>query len=544
LEKEVGRINSEAVKLARMVAGERAFVAGAVGGLPALVDGASGEEISETQVRAIFREQITALAEAGADLIQLETFTSLPQARWAVEEAKACCDLVVIAQMVLADGRHTADGVDGFVALESLRRAGADVVGTNCGHGVSKVLRAIEYLGGQTDAKLSAFANAGLPEQVEGRSLYLASPGYMAEAAERMVKAGANLVGGCCGTTAADIAAIAGRIGGMRPTARRGRGAAAVTVVERAEVVPVRPRAAFLGRLKEKTVVLVELDSPKGTDIAKTLRSAKAIKEAGADAITIGDSPLATMRMNSIIMGSLIEREVDVPVICHLACRDRNVIGMQGLLLGADALGLHSVLALTGDPAKVGDHPEASSVYDLNSFKLIEMIARMNRGQGHMGQSIGRATCFEVGVAFNPNVRNLESEVKRLKKKVERGATFALTQAVFDAEVMRRACEAAKELGIAVFAGVFPLLSSRHAEFLHNEFPGITVSEEVRHRMAGVGSEKEKMAAEGMAIARELIDAFRVCADGLYLIPPLNRAAIAVELLQYIHRASPVARGR
>lgn len=538
LEAKVGEINARSAALAKAAAGEKAFVAGAVGPLPASMPENPAEDLAEPLARAIFREQIAALANAGVDAILLETFSDVAQIRWALAEAKAACDLPVIAQVTLPDGHHTPEGLDAFEVLEALHRAGADVVGTNCGRGVAKVQRAIEYLGQRTSALLSAFPNAGLPEQVGGRLLYLARPEYMAQCAQRMVDAGVNLIGGCCGTTAADIAAIAARVGGHKPVLRALR-SVAMAATPQAPAAPPRALPDFLANLKAKTVVLVELDPPKTTDVQKTLKGAQALKAAGADAITLGDSPLAAMRMSSIVVGSLIEREVEIPAICHLACRDRNLIGTQSLLLGADALGVRSILALTGDPAKVGDHPEATSVYDLNSFKLIELIAKLNRGQNHIGQSIGRPTAFHVGVAFNPNVRNLDVEVKRLAKKVERGATFALTQAVFDAPTMRRACEAVRSLGIPIFAGVFPLLSTRHAEFLHNEFPGISVCEEVRQRMAAAAPDKETMAAEGMAIARELIDAFRQCADGLYLIPPLNRYAVAVELIQYIRAAAP-----
>jgi homocysteine S-methyltransferase len=303
---------------------------------------------------------------------------------------------------------------------------------------------------------------------------------------------------------------------------------------------PPRALPDFLADVKRKTVVLVELDPPKTTDIQKMIRGARALKAAGADAVTIGDSPLAALRMNSMIAGAILQREAEVTAICHLACRDRNLIGTQSLLLGADALGVRAVLAITGDPAKVGDHPEATSVYDLNSFRLIELLAKLNRGQTHVGQSVGRPTAFHIGVAFNPNVRNLDVEVKRLRKKIACGANFVLTQAVFDADTMARACAAVKDLGVPVFAGVFPLVSSRHAEFLHNEFPGISVCEEVRKRMAAAGTDKARAAAEGMAIARELADAFRTCADGLYLIPPFNRYQSAVELLHHIKARAAV----
>ena len=535
-------INQRAAELARAAAGDERFVAGSVGPLPAPEARSEADPLDESTVRAVYAEQITALAEAGVDVILLETFTDIQHIRWALAETQSVCDLPIIAQMTLVDGRHTSDGTDGYVALETLRRDGAQVIGTNCGRGVSKVLSAVKYLGQRTDAPLSAFANAGMPEQVDGRLIYLATPDYMADSAAQMVEAGANLIGGCCGTTAQDIAAIAERVAGMKPVKRRAT-VAAEPVADEAADAPPRAIPDYLAHLPHKTVVLVELDPPKDTDFAKMVRSAHLLKEAGADAITVGDSPLAGLRMSGMMISPTLQREVDIPVICHLACRDRNVIGTQSLLLGADAMGLRSVLALTGDPAKVGDHPDAVSVYELNSFKLVELIDRMNHGQTLAGRSIGKPTSFHVGVAFNPNKRDVMPEVRRLKRKAERGATFALTQAVFDAETMRIACDAAREhVGIPVFAGVFPLLSARHAEFLHNEFPGVTVCDDVRQRMAAAAPDPERMAAEGMAIARELIDVFRATADGLYLIPPLNRAAIAVELLQHIRATEPVGR--
>ncbi|MCC6679740.1 MAG: bifunctional homocysteine S-methyltransferase/methylenetetrahydrofolate reductase [Phycisphaeraceae bacterium] len=539
LAEQVAAINRKGVELAKAAAGDRAFVSGAVGPLPALAAGDNLAPLTEQQARAAFRQQISLLAEAGVDVIQLETFTDLDQLRWALQEARACCDLPVIAQMTLPDGRHAPDGHDAHEALQSLRDQGADVVGTNCGHGVSRVLRAVEYLAARTDAPLSAYPNAGMPEQVDGRLLYLTTPAYVAEAAARMADCGANLIGGCCGTTAAHIAAIAQRLGQRKP-ARRAARIEVKPAPQQVTAVAAPPTPPdFLEHRKDRIPVLVELDPPKTTDMAKLLESAAAVKEAGADAVTLGDSPLAQLRMCGFTAGAAVMQQVGIPVICHLSCRDRNLIGTQGLLLGAHVQGIRNVLALTGDPAKVGNHPDAASVYDLNSFSLIEMIVRLNQGVNAAGQSIGKPTAFHVGVAFNPNKRDITPELRRLERKVERGATYALTQAVFDAATMQRACAAARHLGIPIFAGVFPLLSVNHAEFLHNEFPGITICDAVRQRMAKAAPDKQRMAEEGMAIARELIDEFSQCADGLYLIPPLNRARVAVELLHHIRRRKP-----
>jgi homocysteine S-methyltransferase len=395
---------------------------------------------------------------------------------------------------------------------------------------VSKVLRAIEYVGPRVDAPLSAFPNAGLPEQVHGRLLYLATPAYLADAAERLVDAGVSLIGGCCGTTATDIAAIAQRIAGRKPVARAIMPRVVAKPVE-PTALPPRPAPPFLRDLKQRTNILVELDPPRHANPRKLIDGAIALRDAGADAVTLGDSPLATLRMNSVIAADIVQRHAEIPAVAHLACRDRNLIGMQSLLLGAAALGVRHVLCITGDPAKLGENPDATSVYDFNSFKLVELVARLNAGRTLAGRELDKPTTFHIGVAFNPNVRNLDVEAKRLQRKVERGADFVMTQATYDAKRMAEACDAARPLGVPVFAGVFPLLSSRHAEFLHNEFPGITMPDAVRRRMA----DSADPATEGMAIARELIDAYRTCADGLYLVPPLNRYPIAVDLLHYIH---------
>ena len=539
LEGQLVQINRRGVELAREVAGHTTIVAGAVGPLPGGLSDILSEEIAEVDIRAAFREQVSALALAGADIIVLETFTDLAQIRMALEETKLACDLPIIAQMSFPDGQHAPDGSDAFEALESLYRAGATVVGTNCGQGVAKVLKAIEYLGRRTSAPLSAFANAGLPQRVGGRMLYLASSDYLADSAVRMVEAGANLIGGCCGTSARDIAAIAAKLRGMRPAHRE------ISVKVRAvaaEVLPP-PRTVpnFLVRSGGKPVVLVELDAPKDSDIQKFVRGVRQIQEAGADAVTIGDSPLATMRMNGFMLAGLVARECDIELVCHLACRDRNSIATQGMLLGADAMGIRNVLTITGDPSKLGDYPDATSVYDFNSFKLLEMIQRLNAGTSLSGQPLTRPTRFTAGVAYNPNVRNIDVEVKRLAKKVERGAQFALTQAVFDVETLKRAVDAAKPLGIPIFAGVYPLVSQRNAEYLHNEFPGMTICQQVRDRMAAAAPDKKQMVETGTAIARELIDSFLTIADGIYLIPPFNRAATACELIQYIRAKAPVS---
>ncbi|MGB9626398.1 MAG: bifunctional homocysteine S-methyltransferase/methylenetetrahydrofolate reductase, partial [Phycisphaerae bacterium] len=485
----------------------------------------------------IFAEQITILADAGADAIILETFLDLDELKQALRAARQHTDLPVIAQLTFPDRAVTTTGTDVYTALQGLADAGADVVGTNCGRGVSQVLRIVEEFGAQSHALISAFPNAGFPEFVAGRVMYLASPDYMAVMAERMVEAGANLVGGCCGTGPREVAAIAERLRDRRPARRVIRPVAAAAPV--AAVVRPPPRESFIDRAREKNVVLVELDPPRGLDYERVLHGCRLLREARADAVTMGDSPLATLRMSSIATASLVQREVGIACIAHVTCRDRNLIALQSDVMGAWALGLRHLLVLTGDPARIGTQPGATGVYDLNSIACIRMIARLNNGMNLAGASIGRATGFTIGCGFNPNFRNLGFEVNRLKRKVEAGAQFALTQLVFDAprfaESVRRIRDAG--IGIPIFPAIYPLLSRRNAEFIHNELPGASLPRAVLDRMAGTNAETGPR--EGVQIAKELIEQTWPHADGMYIVAPMNKVDVAVELVRHIRTEAP-----
>ncbi len=540
LEDYIVDINAAGVRIAREAADGRAFVAGSIGSLPS---GESGDEpirFSDDDLYEIFREQAILLADAGVDAILLETFSDLEQLHIAVRAVKNHVDLPLVAELTFQHRAVTTGGVDVYSALQSLVEHGADVVGTNCGRGVANVLHIIEEFGARSPALISAFPNAGFPEDVGGRIMYLSSPQYLAVMGERMVQAGANLIGGCCGTTPISIRAMVEHIGRRRPVVRRIREVPKSVVLE----TPVRPPhqpASYLERMKDRKVVVVELDPPFGLDFERILVGSRVLQPLGVDAITLGDSPLSTLRVSNITTAAMIQKEVGIECIIHLCCRDHNIIGLQGLLMGAWMQGIKSVLAVTGDPAKLGNQPGASSVYDLNSIGLIKMIDGLNRGVNYAGASIRKATDFTIGCGFNPNLRNLSFEVNKLKRKVDAGARFILTQIQFDPVRLAEAVRMIRDLGIdaPIFPAIYAFPSARNAEFVHNELPGVTVPERYLARMAK--TDRSTGQVEGMQIAREIIEECWEFADGFYILPPFNRYRVAAELVEFVRAHSGVA---
>jgi homocysteine S-methyltransferase len=536
---KVAEINAEAARIAVEVADGRVIVAGSVGPLA----GSPVKEQPHTaeEKREAFREQILALASGGVDIIALETFSNLDDLLLALDVVNEETDLAAICSMTFSENGHTVSGVHASDAIQQLDEAGAAVIGGNCGHGPLEALHVVEQMAGASDAPIAAFPNAGFPEYREGRYHYLATPEYLSSMAKKMVMAGANLVGGCCGTTPEDIRQIHASVSGLKPFPRT-----RVTLPRTKEpttgVITVdRSKWSYLDKVGTETSIIVEIDPPKTLNYEKTIAGAKRLKEVGVDAISVGDNPLAIQRMANDVMASMIEHEADISTIVHCACRDRNLIGTQSYLMGVAAQGLSSVLAITGDPAKVGPQTGASSVYDLNSFKLIEVLSKFNEGRTLSDHKLGKKTNFKIGVAYNPNVKNQEVQVKRLEKKIALGADYAMTQPVFDVAKVEETYEATKHLDIPIFLGIFPLMNSGNAEFLHNEVPGIKIPQDVRDRMAAVS--REDGLAVGIECAKEVIAVAMDCFPGIYLIPPFCKASIAVELVEFINEEK-VRRGQ
>ena len=526
---KVAEINAAGARIARQAApvGSGVLVAGSVGPLQQLKG--DERELSGDEMADVFREQCRALAEAGVDFFLLETFASLPQLLAAVRAARGT-GLPVCACMAFLEGGRSGDGTPVEAYCAAMEQAGADMVGANCGAGPLELVKVVRRMAGLTVRPIAAYANSGFPEYRDGRYIYLTTPDYFAAMAREMATAGATLIGGCCGTTPEHIAAIARGLAGVRPQPRVPGPSISITASEKRQAPG---RTSFLDNWGQRKVITVELDPPKGMECARIIEGSRQLKEAGADAINLAENPLARPRMGNIALGSLIQREVGIEVIIHITGRDRNLIGMQSDLMGASLLGLRSVLAVTGDPATMGDHAGATSVFDLHSFTLIKLLTELNRGVNAIGNPIGPGTGFTIGAAFNPNTRNTALQAQRLRKKIANGAVFAQCQPIYDPAVFFETLELTRDCRIPILPGVMPLVSERNAEYLHNEVPGITVPDNIRSRMKGL--EKEAGIREGLTIAREFIRATFDTAGGYYLIPPFGKYELALELIDYIH---------
>jgi homocysteine S-methyltransferase len=519
---KVHAINLAGARLAREAAGATVIVAGSVG--PLGRSRGDSVPLSRAEQEDCFRQQMAALVEGGVDLLLLETFADLSELETALEIAVAI-GLPVIAQFALLEGGRTRDGFSAEQAARRLTDAGAAMIGVNCGAGPRELLQVLQRLASATDLPLSAFANSGFPEYVDGRSIYLSTPDYFMSRAKEMVAAGACLIGGCCGTGPEHIRALATALKNAQPAPAR-----TVTIVEPEPEIRTVPVDG--GWLTRHTVpVTVELDPPCGLDCDKLLAASKQLVAAGVSAISLAENPLARIRMGNIALASRIRAETGAELIVHVTGRDRNLIGLHSELLGAHLLGLRNILAVTGDPVSVSGEAGATSVFDLNSVGLLEMLSAMNGGQTLYGQKIGEPTQFFSGAALNPNA-NLLGQLTKLRKKVVAGARFVQTQPIYSRDVLEAMLEATADIDIPILIGILPLVSERNAEFLHNEVPGIVLPESVRERMRGVSGEEGRR--EGMAIARELIDAGRGRVDGFYLMPPFGRVELALELLEYI----------
>lgn len=529
LEASVAEINKSAVRIARRAAGDRVYVAGSIGPF----EGRWGEEeLSTGMVRDVFREQIRVLAEEGVDLFIFETFSSLTHLleglRVAREETGG--RIPVVCQMAFLEAGRSAAGISDITAAKELAAAGADVVGANCVSGPIRTLEVVERLSAATPARLSAFPNAGAPTFVNGRYVYASTPDYMAEYAFRMVEAGVCLVGGCCGTTPADIGAVVKRLAGNRkPRPHKAVSFPAEPAPSRGEKAPPR----LIADLSRRKFITVELDPPKGTDYGPLLETAKALaREGGVDVFNLAENTMGTPRLSNVAMAHILQRETGVEALVHVTCRDRNLIGLQSELLGAWSLGIRHVLALTGDPAKIGPQPGASSVYDTQSFGLVELIRKLNDGVNAIGVPIGRPTGFSIGVAFDPSARNIAPQVNRLRRKVSLGAQYALTQPVYDAAKANEMYDKTAEIGVPVFMGLMPLISEKNAEYLHNEVPGVRIPDEVRAKMKGTtGAEGRK---RGLDLAKGLAEEVFHRAPGFYIIPMFNHVDIAVEMVRFL----------
>lgn len=535
LETKVAAINAAGARLARAAAGRDGFVAGAVG--PLLPPRGEAAELTATTKREIFTEQMTALAEGGVDLFLLETFTSLEDLELAVA-VSATLGLPSLAQMAFLEEGRTRDGVSAETAVQRLTVAGAAGLGANCGGGPRELLRVLERMARVTSLPLSAFPNSGFPEYHDGRYIYLATPEYFTAVARDMVAAGATLIGGCCGTTPEHIRALSTALTGSRPAPRPLPAPTGVATAVTTQTPPPPGLAGtFLAAWGERPIITVELDPPRGLDCRKLISGARILTAAGADAISLAENPLARIRLGNIAAARTLHDEIGCATIVHITGRDRNLIGLHSDLMGAHLLGIRNILAVTGDPVAVGGESGASSVFDLNSIGILELLTALNGGRNLLGAELDGASTFLSGAAFNPNMASMDGQLRRLQKKITAGARFVQTQPVYDVAILQQLVTRIAPLGIPVLVGILPLVSERNAEFLHNEVPGITLPPAVRERMRGKsGAAGVK---EGMAIARELITAGRGQVGGWYLMPPFGKIDLALELMDFIRSSTP-----
>lgn len=539
LESRLREINIAAARLAREAAGDKAFVAGAIGPLGLRIEPFGPTSFEEA--RALFREQAEALLEGGVDLFILETFSELPVIEQAIRAVKEICDLPIVAQMTIQDHGKTTFGTAPENFTAELEKLGVDVIGLNCGMGPTHVLSALEKMRAVTDLPLSAQPNAGLPRDVQGRQFYMGSPEYMATFAKRFVQAGASFVGGCCGTTPTHIKLIADAIRSISP--RQLHQSAAVKHVSVTELKPedvsvVAPeeRSRWSAKIaRGEFVTSVEVLPPKGCDAHTTLDSIRLLKEAGVDAVNIPDGPRAQTRMSAQATAVLVEREIGIEAVLHYCCRDRNLLGMMSDLLGAAALDLHNLLLITGDPPKMGPYPDATAVFDIDAIGLTNMVNKLNHGLDIGNNPIGKPTAFSIGVGVNPGAVNLDEEIRRFEWKVEAGAEYAITQPVFDTEQLRSFIDRIAHVKIPIVAGIWPLVSFRNAEFLHNEVPGVNVTPEILERMR-VASEKGKDEAreEGIKIARESLLEVRDVIAGVQVSAPFGNVKYALQVFEVL----------
>jgi homocysteine S-methyltransferase len=533
---KISEINIAGVKLARQAVEHlkdkqagAAFVAGAVGPL-----GVRLEPLGKTgldEARAAFAEQISALTMEGVDLLIIETMPALNEAREALNAARQIAPLLPVLVMVTVDEEgNCLDGASSALAAALLTEWGADAVGVNCSTGPTTVLSAIEAMRPATTLPLAAMPNAGMPRAVEGRNIYLCSPEYMASFARQAIQAGVQFVGGCCGTTPNHIRAMRSAMRAIDAQARIEVTGAAPELNSETPPEPLGARSHLGALVAEGSfVTLVEIVPPRGIDCRKEIEGARILAQLGVHAINVPDSPRASARMSAQSLCIQIQQHTDIETILHYTCRDRNLLSIQSDLLGASSIGLHNILCLTGDPPKLGNYPDATAVFDVDSIGLVNIVRRLNHGLDIGSNAIGASTNFTIGVAANPGVADIEQELRRFTFKVEAGAEYAITQPVFDLRLLESFLERIKDHHIPVIAGIWPLVSLRNAEFLKNDLR-VSMPEEIMWRMAQADS-PEAARQEGILIAQEMLEAVRPFVQGVQVSAPFGRYNIAAEVI-------------
>lgn len=539
LEDQVEEINRAGARLALEAAAGAAVVYGTMG---AIFGGSRPPDLTDPQqrrwVRDAYKSQASSLLGERIHGLVLETFPDLEELVLALQVVRALTDLPIVATLSPEEAGVTRDGVRLDQAFSRLQDAGAQVVGLNCRLGPLGILRSYEKAPPRTGGLYAAVPNAGLLHFSEGRLAYSGDAAYFAEILDHLVDLGVRWVGGCCGTTPHYLQTVAARLRdaekppagiGLALTAgtERDSGRSSRTSTKRVELG--QTARTLVDLVRERHAVIVELDPPKSLDCDRYLQGAQALQQAGADLITLADNSLGSVRMSNLALGVLLKRQGIEPLL-HVNCRDRNLIGQQSHLMGLSLLDLHHILLVTGDPSRFGELPGATSVYDAASIDLSRMVRRLNEGLGFTGQSLKRSSRFVIGTSFNPHARNLDKAIERLRRKIEAGAQFVMTQPVYDEPLMERMAEQTRSLGAPLFVGIMPLINARHTLFMQHEVPGMSIPQTVSDLMLAYAADDRAAEAQGLEIAQRLVTLAKSYFNGLYLITPFLRYPLTANL--------------
>ncbi|MDP2886481.1 MAG: bifunctional homocysteine S-methyltransferase/methylenetetrahydrofolate reductase [Ignavibacteria bacterium] len=539
IEDRLREINGSAVEIARRTAGDDIYVAGSVGPTGKLLEPIG--KIKMSQARNAFKEQIEILLKGGVDLLILETFVSLHELDEAISAAKELTTIPIVAQKAFPEDGSILSGSFPLEVVEHLLSRGVDVIGANCTVGPQRMFSLIRTMY-KDGVILSAQPAAGIPTLQDGRSVYHTTPDYLAAYARELVQAGVTLIGACCGSTPAHIRAIrrtldelAGQPApsiSVRETARAPSGGKSMARTELVEVEgSPDTRSHFARNIGKKFLVTAELDVPRGLDMSSVIEGARYLHRFGVDAINLTDGARARLRLSSVALSHVMQRDVGIEAMTHMTTRDRNMIGLQAELLGAHALGLRNILCITGDPTSIGDYPHATSVFDVDSIGLIRAINAMNGGRDLMGNSLGQRTSFMIACATNPKADDMDRELKRLSMKIEAGADIVFTQPMYEMRTLEQFVKRTEQWKKPVMLGVLPLRSYRHAEFLHNEIPGMTIPESIRESLRNAG---DKASVAGVQLAKDFLREARHLVAGVYLMPPFKKYDVIPKILEAI----------
>ncbi len=526
LEHKVKEIHKAAVEIAKRAANKETFILGTVGGFR----GIKQEDLSLSTIQYHTDNQIDTLIEEGVDGLLFETYYDLDELTSVITATRQKYDIPIIAQLTASNTNYLVDGTEINEALKHLIECGANVVGLNCHHGPHHMQRSFSHIELPEHAYLSCYPNASLLDIENSEFKYSDNAKYFGDVAQELINEGVRLIGGCCGTTPEHISYIKESVKNLKP-------------VKNKKVIPIHRtintnakrtlKQNLTSKVKQRPTVIVELDTPKHLDTELFFENIGKLDEANIDAVTLADNSLATVRISNIAAASLIKQQYDIEPLVHITCRDRNLIGLQSHLLGLSLIGVSEILAITGDPSKVGHLPGATNVYDVNSKGLTELALRFNQGINVDGDALKKHTNFNIAGAFDPNVRKLDGAVKRLEKKVAAGMSYFITQPVYSKEKIKEVYEATKHLDIPLFIGIMPIASYNNALFLHNEVPGIKMSEDVLNQFKAVKDDKEKTKELSLRLSKELIDTVHEYFNGLYLITPFQRIDYSLELAAY-----------